>query len=619
MHTEPETAGRSRLSWWLVAAWTIALVVFAMVAHTVPRWGRENDTYLFGADSILAGGLPTDPYHPFGYPFVTALVALVVGDTFVAARLVSCAGAVLLVVAAHRLATLWVGARAASWVAIATALNPWTLTVGVEATTDAVWAGLAAMTLALSAEAVRRAPRTFWLALVFAAAFSTRYQSAVLLVPIVLGLSMSRGVPPRRRWREVLRFVGLAALLTTPHLVSIWIAFGDPFYSENWRSIALKYYGGLEFAALGSMSFERLVEVIAADPGVVVTRSLADLGQLLTATLPRILSGIRDLPASWTGHAAAAFAACGAVVLLVRRDPAFAVVAAFGALYSVLTCVSFVPIAEFYLVLLPVGYVGIVAVARRTGIAHLLGLLSCALVAAALPANLSHFVARHPLPEIAAARTTCASSPVPLHVVSSYPYLARYSGCVLHPVIVPTGREDGWARSWFDRIASIADSANAEWVVLGARLVPTHGDFAALCADVPARFDRVDVGDDSVLLLRSRDAPWVEGLEVARVGSDGSAVRFTVRLRERAGEVAIARVAVLAVGPSGTQVAVELDASGERTYEREVDVAELEAGAWRLTPVVVRGDGSYRAGDPVGWTVTDRDRRAAPTDPRRSK
>src|SRR5436305_6460516 len=68
----------------------VALALFGQRYHWVEEAGTaERDGYVAQAEQLLHGTLPHDPFRPLLYPLLTAGLSLLVGDPFLAARLLS--------------------------------------------------------------------------------------------------------------------------------------------------------------------------------------------------------------------------------------------------------------------------------------------------------------------------------------------------------------------------------------------------------------------------------------------------------------------------------------------------------------------------------------------------
>ena len=82
-----------------IGAYWLALLLFGWLGHPIPAIGAELDGYVAAADLILAGHLPRDPFRPMLFPMLTAGIGWVIGDVFVATKMISSTAAAACVLA----------------------------------------------------------------------------------------------------------------------------------------------------------------------------------------------------------------------------------------------------------------------------------------------------------------------------------------------------------------------------------------------------------------------------------------------------------------------------------------------------------------------------------------
>ncbi len=219
----PDRAGRLALAAALVLF--AALALFGQRVHWVEEAGTaERDGYVAQAELILAGTLPRDPFRPLFYPILTAGLALLVGDPFAAARLISNLAAAALAwecwAFGRRLGGSSFGTKAGVWAMALAAVNPNLWILGQHASTDMLFAALAAGSL-LAGLAYLQAPRpgpALAAGVLLGLAAFTR-SNALFLIPSLL---VAWWLAPREK-RRLGHLVGaaiLACLVLLPHWAS---------------------------------------------------------------------------------------------------------------------------------------------------------------------------------------------------------------------------------------------------------------------------------------------------------------------------------------------------------------------------------------------------------------
>jgi hypothetical protein len=441
----PPAAAERRL------ALAAAIVLFASLAlfghrfHWVEEAGSaERDGYVAQAEEILAGRLPRDPFRPPLYPLLTAGLALLVGDPFTAARLISNLSAAALAWLAwatgRRLAGPAAGPAAGAWAFALAAANPNLWTVGQHVTTDMPFAALAAGAILAGLrylESPRAATAVAAGATLGLAAFVR--SNAVFLLPALLAawwLASPRPSPageplggaPRRRLGHLAAAGAAFAAALLPHWALRYAAFGDPFYDENWKNLAWKLHGFPDWSYLDRVPYSGAAEVILGDPAAVLRGGFAELARFVSG-------GAAQLLGTWL-HVA--LFAGGAAWALRRRPRAAGWLLFAMASFVAAVAFSFFTWGRLLLGLLPaacalafapwnaafVGRLGLqrVRVAVAVAGAALVLLLAVKTFAFRLPA----FVERHPYAEVAALRRLAADLPPGARLAGTSPFLGRY-------------------------------------------------------------------------------------------------------------------------------------------------------------------------------------------------
>lgn len=274
-------------TWLALAVTAVALLWVGLRLHVIGDYFTESDFYggyAEGARLLQRGGLDPTRYSVVGpvYESVLALAGLVTRDLFLAARLLSIAAALALLVAWWRLVERRVGAVEAAWTTVFLAANPVFFRHAYSATTDMVALALqAACALALLTGRSSRA--AFVAGLLAALAFLTRY-NALMLLPaglIALAFGLTRF---ERRARA-------AAVLLTGFLAPVvpWVAYGLAHGAglsfQLHHNIAYEVYArphGIpwdDYARTMQPTFRGLGDVLARDPAAVLARLLANAVQ----------------------------------------------------------------------------------------------------------------------------------------------------------------------------------------------------------------------------------------------------------------------------------------------------------------------------------------------------
>ncbi|MBI1796377.1 MAG: glycosyltransferase family 39 protein [Candidatus Eisenbacteria bacterium] len=442
---------------WAVAAGTLALLAFVLVAHRTPLYGVETDLLgdLIPAARALRAGHIVAAHYEFkgpGYPALLAIAGAATGDDWLAARLLNVIAAGLGAWYAARMAARFLGAAAGLFVTCGLFLNPVWMLAGIEAGSDmpAFALSMAATDLALSA----RRPATWGCAGLLAAAAILTRSNAVSLVPAALvAMIAARPRPgdiadPKPAPRGggpvaslALYAAGLALPLTAWALIGR-IATHGAIQNRNYLNVAFEIYGkggtwdGFWLDA--GRRFHSLLDVLKLDP----PRVAAALGR--NAAL-RWSDDVRKLVPIALGIPAL----IGMVLVWPRRKGAPAVAAHFLFAYLVLTSVFYN--TRFFLYLTPFYLMGAAALifaepGARTGrarprwpaippavrVAVAVGLLLVSAIAMRSEARARY--ADEPYEIHAAAETLRRLAPHGGRIMARKPHIAYFAGMDFVPL-----------------------------------------------------------------------------------------------------------------------------------------------------------------------------------------
>lgn len=593
----------SRLAYLWSALVTIGIFVAAQSLHPMLTHSAENDGYLHFAEGLLAGQWPMDPHRPLLYHLMVAGLGSLVGDCFLAGKIVSS-----FAVGLATLATFFVGRRlhgteTGLLAAVIVGTNSTAILHGMLVCTDALFMATTTvggmLLLRLLAHPGRCALVLAGLAL--ALGYFARYTAIAMLPAAFAALClMPRTMPLRRRalWFGVGALVGLL-----PHMVLTWIQFGAPFHDETWRSLAFRHFGNGDWRYLDSNPFDGLWSVLRHDPILVWTNALEELRSFSMDQAGSFL-----MPALPSGAAAwllAGLAVTGATLLLRQRPREALIALGVPSTYLFMISLTFlVSVSRLLLPLLPWlailtarGLLALLAASWRTrqpkwrcvplvaGVGMVL-----TLAAFALPPFLRWFAATHPVRELELLRELCGPLGREGRVLGNLVGLERDCPCQYQLIYLPPSSEDVFEQVLWtirgQRVDYVLTSQKActatEWEALGKAAVPR-------CLEV--------VRDEPGLrLFRSRPRPHQDYLagepSIVRLPSNG--LRVTCPLRTPIDDSLT--VQLIAVDEAQVRHVLPMSRMPEAPGEVSLVVPSGVVGTWRLTVHGWTGDGDYFIG-----------------------
>jgi Dolichyl-phosphate-mannose-protein mannosyltransferase len=465
-----------RLALAAALALLLALALYGSRVHWVEEAGTaERDGYVGQAELLLSGSLPRDPYRPLLYPLLTAALSPLAGGPFAAARLLSNLAAAGLAWLAYAYGRRLAGVAAGGWAMALAAVNPNLWIIGQHVTTDMLFAALAAASLLAGLHYLQAPAAAPALAagLALGLAAFTR-SNALFLVPALAAawLLAAREEPaarepadgepaarepaapepasgPRRGGRGPGRRLGHLALAAAagvvvllPHWALRSAQFGNPFYDENWKNLALKLYGWPDWSYLDRVPFRSLAAVVAHDPAAVLRGGLAELRRFAVAGAAQLLGTWAHVVLFGAG-ALWAVAPRGTLRRPRRTRRAAAWLLFALATFLVATAFAFFTWGRLLLLLLPGAYAlgfapwggapdtrdgpGIFGGGRRRLVLAAIGAAAVLLLAVkTFNYRLPAFAARHPYVEVETLQRLDAELPPGAALGGSSPFLGRY-------------------------------------------------------------------------------------------------------------------------------------------------------------------------------------------------
>lgn len=398
----------------------LGLALFGHRYHWVEEAGTaERDGYVAQAEQLLRGELPRDPFRPLLYPILAAGLALLVGDPFLAARLLSNLAAAALAwqcwACGRRLGGAE-GTGAGAWAMALAAVNPNLWILGQHVSTDMLFAALAGSALLAGLRYLEEPSARTALAggAALGLAAFTRSNALFLLPPLLVAWWLAPR--ERRRVAHLAAAAAVAVLVLLPHWALREAVFGDPFHDENWKNLAWKLHGYPDWSYLERVPYSGALEIVRENPMAVVRGGLSELGRFLTG-------GAAQLFGTW---AHVLLIAAGAAITLRRRTRPAAWLLLAGGAFLFATAFAFFTWGRLLLLLLPLGY-GLAFAPWKGRARDVLALgLALALAVKTFGFRLPAFVDRHPYEEVAVLRRLDASLPPGPALAGSSPFLGRY-------------------------------------------------------------------------------------------------------------------------------------------------------------------------------------------------
>jgi 4-amino-4-deoxy-L-arabinose transferase-like glycosyltransferase len=447
------------------------LVTFGREYHWVEvAASAERDKYVAQAEGILAGRLPSDPFHPPLYPILAAGLATVFGNPFAMARLLSNLAAAGLLLCAFELGRKLRGDVTGAWALALTIVNPNLWIFGQQVTTDMLFACLAALTLLAGLSYLQRP--SFGLAACAGVAYGvaawTRSNAILLLPALVLAYYFARPADGdvRRSWRHCL--LGAACALTL--FLPLWLLrmhlFGDPFLDEAGRNLWWKLHANFDWSQLEHAPHTGMLSLLLDEPMPIALAGWREATRFAGSVLPRLLGG-------WIVFGVFAWALFRAVIR-PQRTIAY-LLFALGSFTGGVALVFFAR-ERLMLVWLPVTAAMIFAQVEtvaahtrrpRLAVAAVGVLLTASVAARTVFVELPAFIEAHPYAEVAALLRVESHLADGDRLAGTAPFLGRYLRHAYVPIPDAFGIETRRPELYLHRLEEFLRAERVAYIVVG--------------------------------------------------------------------------------------------------------------------------------------------------------
>ncbi len=396
----------------LTLGFVLFLVFWGWKYHPIETFGPEIDGYVGMAESIRHGVIPKDhPHialHPLFYPILATGFSFFVGDTFTGAKFVSSLMAGVFAFVSYLLAVKVFNRKVAILTLLGIVTNFHVIANGVLATTDMTSAAFGILAIFFTVRAYLHPPSLLNIlpvSLSFALAYFTRYPMILFLPGIILGIFFSSHYSLKAVFKSFMIFAFSTCIFLCPYFLISTHIFGNPIYNENWKNVAFKVYGRMDWSYFGRIPFDGLSSVILHSP---MTFLKAGIHELLEFAQSGV-SGLIGLPPILVG-----LFFIGSYTTLFSLRKAKLIIFSFFVGYTLGISFTFFTGARIMLPILPLCYLVIaeflitfdsnVRIKKMSiPILFSFALVLCLLKVLVMIPDLKTFIVRHPIKEVEAA------------------------------------------------------------------------------------------------------------------------------------------------------------------------------------------------------------------------
>ncbi len=592
------------------ATYAVAVFVLGLVFHPIVALTGEADNYIGMGRMLAHGQFPHDIFHPMGYPVAIAAVASVVGDYFLAAKLLSALAAGVLLWSVYKLASQAFSHASGVIAELLVGLHPYTVLFSMQATDTILSGALCSLTIMACVRAMQRPSwrEGLLVGFAFGLTYWVRYSAVAIILPVGLAVLLPASLTNLQRLGRLAAFVVSAGVTLVPHFFITYKTFGHILYDENWRNLALSRYYHMDFSRLLDMPFDSWGAVFRHDPVTLVEGMSNAVVQFFGESLPgRLLGGGSAGWPEWTLYG---FVLVGFLTSVFLRGASAAVGLLFAVPYLAAVVASFHAIARQVCLALPALLISasvvflviertfrrwprIAMIVRNGSAVALMGLL-----ASRIPSQIRRLLLRkQPYAEYQAISRLVSEYGSSVVVYSPYVAWVLKNHVDFVPVNYPFYSPGAFDRSRFlGKLAKLADSGGVRFFVFGRASMQGRAHFEEIAkGSFPASLKLVRRTSD-VLVLRAagpsldiRPNPWLHGQVTLGVTAhspnvDGSVLGVKITL------------------PGGAVHWLSLPIGSGGRATASFGPEKLPRGEWLLRPYALR-HGALVPGQRIRWQV----------------
>lgn len=207
----------------------------------------ENDfinSYIPHAEKLLAGNLVVDDFRGPVYIIMLTLVKLLLGDYFIAGIFISALSGSLFLFFIYKILLAAAGKRAAYYVLLLSAVNPYVFMYSYAPGTDMLAAAAVSGGIYFFIS-----KKIFASAVLLCVAFLTRYNTGVVLlfIPMIIMGSYFISSKLHERIEKTAVFIITALIVLLPWGYYTYEKRGEVFYNENYKNVAVALEQEYEF------------------------------------------------------------------------------------------------------------------------------------------------------------------------------------------------------------------------------------------------------------------------------------------------------------------------------------------------------------------------------------
>lgn len=224
------------------------VIIFALNVHPIEDNGGANpelDFYVPRAAALMRGETFPDSYRPILYLLAGSITGKVLGDRyFLGCQIISILSSYLFIYCSFMIAKIVLKKYAAWLLLVLIFINGDILQASVRAASDMLFQSFFMLILwwclRMDMKIQKSSRDAVTLGIFFGLAYSTRY-TTIFILPVLALFFWAR----RKNYslKHFFAFCAATIVVITPQLILNYVQFGSPFYNENWRNLAVYYFG----------------------------------------------------------------------------------------------------------------------------------------------------------------------------------------------------------------------------------------------------------------------------------------------------------------------------------------------------------------------------------------